>query len=238
MRFASLESVGCPRGRTRHEARMRTYDMYDADGKLHAFEVDSLRFGRGGVVRVVRNIPGVRLTREPLGWLSWVWEDVFCEFELDGARFSIEEPFGDNSRYLISAEPPGHVPQMERVRAAFRAASLGGRPLRPTSVCTTIVAADRATWRRSRARLDLALAAAAFAVVAWCVRTAYRPDIGDSPLPGIGMVLFGLTGFALLAAAVGLRRGAAWGRFLHQVGLTWGAVVVLLGALVALTSFQ
>lgn len=83
----------------------------------------------------------------------------------------------------------------------------------------------------ARVRLDLALAAAAFALAGWSFREMYDPAMGDSPLPLMGVGFATPVGVALLAAAVGLRRGAAWGAFLHQVGLTWAAVVVLVAGL-------
>ncbi len=30
---------------------------------------------------------------------SWMGEDEFCEFELEGQTFVVYEPFGDSSRY-------------------------------------------------------------------------------------------------------------------------------------------
>jgi len=50
---------------------------------------------------------------------SWLRESEFCEFEFEGVSFAAEEPFGDNSRYLIGRKPSGHSDQIEVVRRAF-----------------------------------------------------------------------------------------------------------------------
>lgn len=100
---------------------MKTYDLLDAQGRVFAFEIDNALIGRRGVCRVVSSIPGAEVHRRPL-FLSWFRESVFCEFEVQGHRFEVEEPFGDNSRYLVGASEPGWKPPFEQVHAAFRAA--------------------------------------------------------------------------------------------------------------------
>jgi hypothetical protein len=45
---------------------------------------------------------------------------VFCEFELNNKLFTILEPFGDNSRYLISKEPVGYCGELELIQEAFK----------------------------------------------------------------------------------------------------------------------
>src|SRR5689334_1769790 len=97
---------------------MTTYPIYDEQGRLFAFEVPNWRIGRRGVCGVVRRIPGAILTRRPM-LLSWFQEEVFCEFEVDGATFVAEEPWGDNSRYWIGPEPPQWLAQTERVHRVF-----------------------------------------------------------------------------------------------------------------------
>ena len=71
------------------------------------------------VTRIASNIPGAKILKKPKV-LSWFKEDVFCEFELNNKQFTIEEPFGDNSRYLIGTNPPGNCEELEIIEEAFR----------------------------------------------------------------------------------------------------------------------
>lgn len=98
---------------------MKTLDLLDKEGRLHAFEVENLLLGRRRVVKIVKTIPGVKITREPLRFLSWSREEEFCEFVVGDRRFVAWEPFGDNSRYWIGARPPGSCPELQIVRDAF-----------------------------------------------------------------------------------------------------------------------
>jgi hypothetical protein len=100
---------------------MTVYDIHTPTGELLAFEIDHQTVGRRGVLRVVRSIPGVRVVRVPRRLLSWFREDVFCVFEIGGARFEIWEPFGDSSRYWIgpTGKPRAPVEEISVVRAAF-----------------------------------------------------------------------------------------------------------------------
>jgi hypothetical protein len=97
---------------------MVIHDLRDEDGRVFAFEIDNLLIGRRGVCKVVESIPNARVVERPrLFARSQVC--VFCVFEINGITFVAEEPFGDNSRYWIGAEPPRWVPEIELVRAAF-----------------------------------------------------------------------------------------------------------------------
>ena len=98
---------------------MKTFDLHDKEGRLHAFEISNSGIGRRGVLKVVRAIPGARVTREPMRFLSWFREDEFCEFVLNDRTFIAQEPFGDNSRYWIGTRPPGWCPELNAVREAF-----------------------------------------------------------------------------------------------------------------------
>jgi hypothetical protein len=99
---------------------MKVYDLHDKEGRLLAFEIENVVIGRQGVCHVVSMIPGATLLRRPVRFLSWFRESTFCEFELDGVRFSADEgPWGDDSRYWVGPEPPRWVPQLQAVRQAF-----------------------------------------------------------------------------------------------------------------------
>lgn len=98
---------------------MKTYPLCDENGKLHAFEIGNLFNGRKRVTRIVSNIPNTLILKRPK-LLSWFNEDIFCEFYFKNKSFTIEEPFGDHSRYLIGANPPGYCEELEIIEEVFR----------------------------------------------------------------------------------------------------------------------
>lgn len=99
---------------------MKIYDLHNSDGQIIGFEISSL-VGRWRACRAARAIAGAHVLRWPRRW-RWR-DDQFCEFELDGVRFVIEEEYGDSSRFTVSSVPPGPGPALMRVRAAFADAS-------------------------------------------------------------------------------------------------------------------
>jgi hypothetical protein len=98
---------------------MVLHELRNADGEVFAFEIDHI--GRGKAVRIIRQIPGVRLIRKP-ALFSFLREEDFCEFEIGGIRFLASEPFGDNSRLWIGPKDESNVahPDFEHVKNAFR----------------------------------------------------------------------------------------------------------------------
>jgi hypothetical protein len=104
---------------------MRIHDLRDEVGRVFAFEVPNTFLGRRGARRVVGTIPGARIL-SPSRERQAQSAGAFCEFELDGEQFSIEEPFGDNSRYWIGPRSASWVPQIAVVRDAFSRAGFGG----------------------------------------------------------------------------------------------------------------
>ena len=98
---------------------MRLYDLQDQEGRVFAFEVKNFLLARSTACNIASKIPGVQILKRPR-FLSWFRdEDEFCEFELDGIRFVVWEPFGDNDVYWIGPKPPRWVPQIATVREAF-----------------------------------------------------------------------------------------------------------------------
>jgi len=85
------------------------YDIKDPMGacsrsrsKIHdSGDAVSLRCWRESCCRIVRRPK----------FLSWLRESEFCQFEVEGITFVVEEPFGDNSRYWIGPRPPRWVSQ-------------------------------------------------------------------------------------------------------------------------------
>ena len=109
---------GEPRSRTRR-VTLKVYD-YKRDGALLSFEVRNVVIGRRGAWRIARGIPGARMiTTPPVPVVGWFGRDDFCRFTIDSTEIVIEEPWGDNSRYLIRASPPRPVPELLIVREAF-----------------------------------------------------------------------------------------------------------------------
>ena len=98
---------------------MKTYSIHDEQHELHAFQINNAFVRRRTVVRIVGSIPNVTILKKPK-FLSWFRDDdIFCVFMLNNKEFTIEEPFGDNSKYLIVSNPPGHCSELLTVEAAF-----------------------------------------------------------------------------------------------------------------------
>jgi hypothetical protein len=91
---------------------MKVHDLLDDEGRIFAIEVENFGLGRKGAVRIVRGIPGVTAIREQRA-------DDFCEFEVGGVPFVIEEPDGNSSRYWVGPKSMAWVAQLAIVRAAF-----------------------------------------------------------------------------------------------------------------------
>ncbi len=99
---------------------MKTYPLNNEHQQLHAFEIENTFTGRNAVTKIVSLIPKVDVLKKPK-YFSWFKDsDVFCIFKLNGREFTIEEPFGDNSRYLIGANPPGHCAEISIIEEAFK----------------------------------------------------------------------------------------------------------------------
>jgi len=98
---------------------MKTYPVYNEQNELHAFEINNTSIERRTAVRIVESIPDVVMLKKPK-FFSWFKDDdIFCIFTLNNREFTIEEPFRDNSRYLIVSNPPGPCPELVSVEAAF-----------------------------------------------------------------------------------------------------------------------
>jgi hypothetical protein len=104
---------------------MEIHDLRDPEGRVFAFEIENTNLGRHGACRVAQRIPGARIVRRQRRF-AWSKRDDFCEFEVDGVTFVIEEPFGDNSRYWIGPKPPRYVAQTAVVRDVFARAGPWG----------------------------------------------------------------------------------------------------------------
>jgi hypothetical protein len=112
---------------------MRTHPTHDEEGQLFAFEISSL-LGRRFACRIAASVPGARVLASNLR------SDVFCEFEVAGETFVIEEPFGDNSRYWIGPAGAGRSAAIQTVHSHFERSRLGSRAVAMGAVlCVALV---------------------------------------------------------------------------------------------------
>lgn len=126
---------------------MRVFDILDEQGRLLAFEIENEGLGRRRASVVLFSVPGSRQVRGPKA-LSWLREDSFCEAELQGVRFLIEEPFGDNSRYWVGPTPPQVVPATALVRSAFESARTPALWRQVALIVVMVALAVAAIWSR------------------------------------------------------------------------------------------
>jgi hypothetical protein len=88
-------------GHIRYAAFMRISPLEHESGKLVALEMPIIWSGRHGLCRKVSRVPGVAITRRPK-LMSWLREESFCQFSLNGVDYEILEPFGDNTHYWLA----------------------------------------------------------------------------------------------------------------------------------------
>jgi hypothetical protein len=99
---------------------MKIDEILNDNMALHAFTIDNVFVGRQGSTDIVNSIPNVSITKYPQKW-SWLDEDVFCLFEVNGIQFEIEEPYGGSSEYWIGKSPEGGTcPELNLVAEAFK----------------------------------------------------------------------------------------------------------------------
>jgi hypothetical protein len=89
---------------------MEIYENRNDEGQFVSFEIRNV-----GRSRVCRFIEKTFLSSV----VSRQRSDDFCVFDLNGRRFVISEPWGDNSRYLIHQDLPQPSTELETLRSAF-----------------------------------------------------------------------------------------------------------------------
>jgi hypothetical protein len=97
---------------------MKVYEVSSDRGEAFAIEVEVPLRGRRRVCSILLGIEDVHITRMPR-LLSWVREENFCEFEIGGVSFSVEEQFGDNSRYWIGPDDGEAHAELQLLSDAF-----------------------------------------------------------------------------------------------------------------------
>jgi hypothetical protein len=104
---------------------MHTSPTHDDKGHVTGFEISNLLINRGGVVKLLRTIPTVTITKSPKRWA--LDDDDFVHFTMNEHLFKVIEPFGDNSRYWIVAEDAAGQGEVEGIRKVFDAHNFLGR---------------------------------------------------------------------------------------------------------------
>jgi hypothetical protein len=99
---------------------MKPRDIYNEVGTLTGFEVSNGLLSRRRTCRIAASVQGATVDRWPRRF-SWLREDDFCAFSVDGVPFLVIEPFGDNNCYWVAAANPDPAarPLIERVRQSF-----------------------------------------------------------------------------------------------------------------------
>ena len=101
---------------------MRTYP-FDRDGTITAFEIENTLISRRRIARLLATVPGV--TDVKLGGEFGSANDIRVSFKYLGDDYEVEEPYGDNARYIVGPKDPVATRHsIEQIEAAFR----GHRP--------------------------------------------------------------------------------------------------------------
>lgn len=89
---------------------MTTHEYRDRDGRVISFEIRNI--GRSRATRVIESaFPRANMKRSH--------SEVFAEIDLNGRHFVVNEPWGDNSRYIIHQQPPEPSTELDELRHAF-----------------------------------------------------------------------------------------------------------------------
>jgi hypothetical protein len=92
------------------QLKMKIYDHHNDAGALVSFEIRNI--GRSRACRFIEQaFPQATVRREQ--------SEDFCVFDLNGRMFNINEPWGDNSRYLVHEEPPQPSSELQMLRSSF-----------------------------------------------------------------------------------------------------------------------
>ena len=104
---------------------MRTNEVRHPSGELQAFEVSNL-MGVSGAVRILERIDGVRIIDRIRIFRGLRHEEIRVRFEYQGERFTVEEPYGDNSMFWIGPETREPSPHLGPILEAFARARWWG----------------------------------------------------------------------------------------------------------------
>ncbi len=88
--------------------------LQNDQGDFRCFEIDNTIISRNGMAKVVAQLTDVKVTHFP----RFYDDEVFCEFELNGHKFEVMEPYGDSTTYDIVA-PDARLLEMELIAEHF-----------------------------------------------------------------------------------------------------------------------
>ncbi len=97
---------------------MQTWDTHTEGGQVTGFEIPNTLIWRGGVVRLLKRVPGVEITKYPKFFS--LNDDDFVHFNYRGEKFFVVEPYGDNNRYWIVAESDRGCLYVPEIRERFK----------------------------------------------------------------------------------------------------------------------
>lgn len=92
---------------------MKVSDNCSKPGRIWSIEVSGI--GRRELVGMVAAIPGVHIIRKP-HLFSWLSDEPFCRFELNGRQFTIEAVWPAGQCFEIGPDPHGCADEMLAVR--------------------------------------------------------------------------------------------------------------------------
>jgi len=89
---------------------MRIYDHLNDDGRITSFEIPNI--GRSRVLRFIENaFPSAIVKRQR--------SEDFAEVDLNGRKFTINEAWGDSSRYMIQQQALEPSAELDALRSAL-----------------------------------------------------------------------------------------------------------------------
>lgn len=97
---------------------LKVHEYHDDSGQLIYFEVSNTHLSQNAACDLVAAIPNVRIIFRPRRF-TLTKDDVFCKFTLGGKAFELFEPFGDNSRFHVAANPAEACAELEILKVSF-----------------------------------------------------------------------------------------------------------------------
>lgn len=74
--------------------------------------------GRRRLARILASIPGARVSVSP-GWFSWLRDEPFCRFELNGQKYVVEASWPAGTTFELSPDPQGCKLETVQLRKAL-----------------------------------------------------------------------------------------------------------------------
>jgi len=101
---------------------VKTKRYIDQSGEFRAFGFPNSLVAKGGVRDILNSIPGVEIE----SFSKDMFAEEFCAFRYKGRKFTVVEPFGDNSYYDIVCESPD-TNELEEILQHFSAKRVPSR---------------------------------------------------------------------------------------------------------------